>query len=65
MTDAQTEQYVLQGVTLLTQRYAGLYTPDQLAFEALNEPQYDTTTWNGFAPAIVAAIRDVAEGERT
>ncbi len=57
LSDAASESIILQGINLLTQQFANKYTPNQIFFEALNEPHYDTATWNSFAPQIVAAIR--------
>jgi endoglucanase len=57
LSDSASEAIILQGIDLLTRQYANIYTPDQIFFEALNEPHYDTATWNAFAPQIVAAIR--------
>ncbi len=57
LSDGDSETIILQGIDLLTHQYANKYSPDQIFFEALNEPHYDTVTWNNFAPQIIAIIR--------
>lgn len=57
LSDGDSESIILRGIDLLTKQFATIYNPDQIFFEALNEPHYDTVTWNSFAPKIIAAIR--------
>jgi endoglucanase len=52
----QSKALMLQAVGVLTSRYAGKYTPDQLFFD-VNEPHYDAAAWNAIAPVLVATIR--------
>ena len=53
----QSEDLILKANEVLTRRYAQKYSPEQLFFEAVNEPHYDNATWNEFAPRVVAGIR--------
>jgi endoglucanase len=53
----RSEALILQAADLLSSRYAGLYGPNKLFFEALDEPQYDVDTWNDMARRIAATIR--------
>ncbi len=57
---AQSQDIISRAVDVIASRYASQYTPDQVFFETLNEPHYDTTTWNTFAPQLVAIIRKSA-----
>jgi endoglucanase len=57
---SQSEDIILRAVDVLVKRYAAHFTPDQMFFEALNEPHYDPVTWNTLGPQIVAVIRNSA-----
>lgn len=54
---SQSEDLILRANDVLTRRYATRYSPEQMVFEAVNEPHYDNATWNEFAPRVVAGIR--------
>jgi endoglucanase len=60
LPNSQSEAINLRAADALAQRYAPLYTPDQIFFETLNEPHYDPATWNALGPQIVAVIRKSA-----
>lgn len=58
---AGSEDDILMATTLLVVHVVvDGYTPSQVAFEVLNEPQYTTAEWNTFLPQIVSAIRKIA-----
>lgn len=60
LTYDQSQDIISRSLDVVASRYAPQYTPDQVFFETLNEPHYDTTTWNTFAPQLVAIIRKSA-----
>ncbi len=60
LTYPQSQDIISRSLDVVASRYATQYTPDQVFFETLNEPHYDTTTWNTFAPQLVATIRKSA-----
>jgi endoglucanase len=57
---ADSEDIIRRSLTVIVNRYASKYTPDQLFFEELNEPHYTPDDWNALQPQLLAIIRAAA-----